>query len=93
MSRVQNCVSVSSNADVFLLFFFDCRIPVSQVNRIILRVSAVWKEGARNRHTIIGIRPNVSNTRQMKVANLRKMSVSSFRRRSEKQGVEKRLET
>ena len=54
--------------------------PVLQVDRISLRVSAIWMQGARNRHAIVGIRPNVENRSSLKVANVGK-SVHFFRER------------
>ena len=55
------------------------RAPEGLENRILLCVSAARKEGARDRHAIIGICPTVSSTRRRKVANVEKMCVSSIR--------------
>ena len=59
------------------------------VSQISFRVSAMPRENARNNHAIFGIRPNVSNTRRVKVAFFGKVCVSSFIQRSAKQEVKK----
>ena len=48
------------------------KAPVRLVHQINFRVSAVRAEGARDRHAILGLRPNVSSTKRMNVAKLRK---------------------